>query len=279
MRSALHWLPLPVKRRVSRIGDRLAWPVRHALRNPFADGLRPTLVHAAHHRVGTSWFRRILSAIAKEYGLSFAVVSMTNPPDVEAEALLYDHAGLFDRERLRFFRGSHLIRDPRDVVVSGYFYHRWSEEEWLHIPRSEYGGRTYQELLLSLSLEQGLAAEMRGPAAHTFAEMGAWDYGQPGFLEIKYEDLIEDEAGWFERIFRHYGFGEGAVERCVELAGRFSFREVSGRAVGEIREGTHLRSGKPGQWREVFTPSHRVLFRELTGNLVERLGYAAREDR
>jgi hypothetical protein len=250
--------------------------VRHGLRNPFADRLRPTLVHVAHHKVATLWFRGILSAIAREFGLSFGAVMRAGYPD--AEALLYPHSGLFDRDRLEFFRGSHVIRDPRDVVVSGYFYHLWSTEEWLHVPRSEYGDKTYQEHLKSLNLDEGLAAEMRRSASRTLADMKAWDYSQPEFIEIKYEELIGDERRSFERIFRHYGFKEDVVEHSVDIATRLSFRKVARRPVGEVQERAHLRSGKPGQWREVFTPAHLTLFRELTGNLVERLGYSPGDD-
>jgi hypothetical protein len=108
--------------------------------------------------------------------------------------------------------------------------------------------------------------------------MAAWDDAQPKFIEVRYEDLIRDEGRYFKRIFRHYGFGDDAVERGVTLATRFGFGRVSGRPIGVVREGTHMRSGNPGQWQEAFTPAHRTLFRELTGNLVERLGYSPGDD-
>ena len=33
-----------------------------------------------------------------------------------------------------------MIRDPRDVIVSGYFYHQWTDEPWANEPRPELGG-------------------------------------------------------------------------------------------------------------------------------------------
>ncbi|MGH2817503.1 MAG: sulfotransferase domain-containing protein [Actinomycetota bacterium] len=190
-----------------------------------------------------------------------------------AEILLYRHSRLFDRKALDSFRGSHLIRDPRDVVVSGYHYHLWTDEEWVHVPSPEYGGMTYQQYLRSLDLEAGMAAEIRRSAGSDLAEMGQWTYAQPEFLELRYEDFIVDEANHFGRIFRHYGFKPAAVERSVDLALRFSFQRMAGRSIGQVKEGSHLRSGKPGQWREVLSPRNMALFRELTGDLLERLGY------
>jgi hypothetical protein len=245
--------------------------------NPFPHGSRTTVVHVAHHRIGTVWFRNVLSLIARQFGLSFQRVAGESGLPY-ADVLLYPHSRLFDGPRLESFRGSHLIRDPRDVVVSGYHYHLWTHEKWAHIPSPEYGGISYQQYLRSLDPEDGIAAEIRRCAESHFAEMGAWNYAQPEFLELRYEDFIADEADHFARMFRHYGFNEAAVERSVDLALRFSFQKKAGRSIGEVQEGSHLRSGKPGQWQEVFTPDHKALFRELNGDLLERLGYVSGDD-
>jgi hypothetical protein len=108
--------------------------------------------------------------------------------------------------------------------------------------------------------------------------MAAWNYAQPEFIEVRYEDLIRDEGAYFERMFRHYGFRDDAVECSAELAARFSFRRFGCRSLGEFSRGDSMRSGETGQWHEVFTPAHRALFRELTGNLLDRLGYAQGAD-
>jgi hypothetical protein len=45
--------------------------------------------------------------------------------------------------------------------------------------------------------------------------------------------------------------------------------------VGAGSERRHVRSGKPGQWREQFGPDHVERFKALTGDLLVRLGYEA----
>jgi hypothetical protein len=74
-------------------------------------------------------------------------------------------------------------------------------------------------------------------------------------------------------MFRHYGFHDQAVERAVTIAMSFSFERISKRRVGQVQEGSHLRSGKPGRWRSVFTPGHVALFKELAGPALVKLGY------
>jgi sulfotransferase family protein len=219
------------------------------------------------------WFQRVLTDVARTFGLSFGIAKGADPPSAEIQ--LYQHSAQFARERLASFRGSHMVRDPRDIVVSAYFYHLWSSEEWLHIPRSDFAGKTYQEYLRSLDRDEGLAAEIRRAARGVIADMARWDYAQPEFIEVRYEDLMADEPRVFARVFQHYGFSDDAIERSVRIASRYSFTNVAGRRVGDVREGMHLRSGEPGQWRKFLTAAHRRLFVEETGDALDRLGYAS----
>ncbi|MGO8871068.1 MAG: sulfotransferase domain-containing protein [Acidimicrobiales bacterium] len=190
--------------------------------------------------------------------------------------IVFAHAGNFDRDRVGScsFRGSHVIRDPRDVVVSGYEYHKRTNEKWARMPDPRYGGRSYQEYLNSLNEHDGLMAEIAWVAnsredTHRYgavATMGSWDYEQPEFLEIRYEDALADQEGTFERLFRWYGLNDSATTVGMEAVKRLSI--ANGGAVGN-----HVRSGQPGQWMDRLSDDHIERFKELTGDLVVRLGY------
>jgi sulfotransferase family protein len=243
---------------------------------PFESGDKRVLVHCARHRVGTVWFRRVLGAVSERYGLTMQVrKNRAIEPGVD---VIYNFKASLPLDGIGPFRASHIVRDPRDIAVSGYHYHLWTKERWVHIPREEYGGKTYQEYLKSVAAEAGLAAEITRLAGGMFKGMAAWDYRRPEFLELRYEDVIADEHGWFTKLFRHYGFTDTAVEESVEIAGGFSFSKVTGRKIGEAATGSHLRSGRHGQWREDFSPANVALFKRLTGDLVVRLGYETDED-
>jgi hypothetical protein len=194
------------------------------------------------------------------------------PFDPEAD-IIYNFRANLPLDGLAVLRASHMVRDPRDIVVSGYHYHLWTKERWVHIPREEYGGKTYQEYLKGLDQDEGIAVEIHRQSGIMFKGMAAWDYARPEFLELRYEDVIADEASWFTRLFRHYGFTEEAVAESVSIAEEFSFSKITGRKIGEQQSEDHLRSGRHGQWRAEFTPEHVALFKELTGDLVLQLGY------
>lgn len=233
------------------------------------------LIHCAHHKAGTVWWGNILRAVAERCAMPFAEVSSREFPG-SAEVYLFQHCRHFDRSRFagRPFRGTHMIRDPRDVVVSGYFYHLWTDEPWANRPDPRYGGRSYREELNRRDRHDGLLLEIeRVCRGVELREVLAWDYSQPEFLELKYENVIADEARSFEHVFRHYGFGDRDVLRGLELVESMSFRRISGRDVGHEGSTTHLRSGRPGEWRTAFTAAHLERWRELTGDSLVTLGY------
>jgi hypothetical protein len=233
------------------------------------------VVHCAHHKVGTVWWGNILRGVAEHCALRFAEISSAEDPSA-ADVYLFQHSRHFNRSRFagRPFRGTHMIRDPRDVLVSGYFYHLWTDERWANLPDVRYDGRSYREELGRRDRHDGLLLEMERMCLRgQLQEMLAWDYSQPEFLELKYENVIMDEAQSFDRAFRHFGFRDREVRAGLDIVERMSFNRVSGRDVGEVVAANHLRSGRPGDWRAHLTTDHLDRWEELAGDALTRLGY------
>jgi hypothetical protein len=227
-------------------------------------GTDPLIVHCCHHKVGTVWFRHVLTAVARHYGLRrhAGPQSGLGPED---GIFLEDHSRI-DPSALRPFRGSHMIRDPRDVVVSAYFYHLRTTEPWAQEPQEEYGGLGYRAYLQQFGRHEGLLAEIRRSAPTVIADMTRWDYEDPRFLELRYEDLIADERTGFNRLFEFYGFTPWAVATSVKIALGFSLRNPR-------KKSAHIRSGQPNDWQQHFGPEHRALFKQLTNDAAVTLGY------
>jgi hypothetical protein len=208
--------------------------------------------------------------VSERYDLPFHAFSKET--QVPMYGIVFDPHSRIDAQELPHFRGSHMIRDPRDIVVSGYFYHLWAEERWIHRPQEKCSGRTYQEHLRRLDQEEGLLAEM-GRCRSLFRRMRSWDYQNPHFYEIKYEDMTANEDRILAELFSSYGFHEKAVSTAVKLGRRCSFRALTRREIGQVRPGTVMRSGKVGQWREVFSTRVNQEFKRNTGDLLVHLGY------
>ena len=250
-------------------------PLRHFV-TPFDDPAdSPSIIHCCYHKVGTVWFGRILRDVAAEYGLTYQVGSNYNLirefEEHQNANIFLDDGSHVNLGELPNYVGSHMIRDPRDIVISGYFYHLWTQETWANLPRAEYKGRSYKQYLQSLSQDEGLLAEIRR-VWFWVPHMADWNYNNPRMFEIKYETIISDEEPVFRAMFEHYGFSENAVDRCCDIAAKYSIKKL------KKGTGTHIRSGRTGEWRSLFKPEHKQLFKELYPGALSRLGYETDEE-
>jgi hypothetical protein len=243
---------------------------------PFSDGQNPPLLfHSCHHKCGTHWLRRILTGVARRYGLNF--IPFSEESSTPASGIVFDQQSRIDTVLLPAYRGSHMIRDPRDVVVSGYFYHLWTKEDWVHRPQNRYNGLSYQQYLNSLSIEDGLIAEIL-VSAFVFKQMRKWDYSDANTLELKYESCFDDPVNSFAPLFRHYGFVDEAVEISLKIASDSTFESIARRKPGVIQNRQVTRSGQPGQWRQHFTQRVKDEFRNQAGDLLQVLAYEINDD-
>lgn len=251
--------------------------IKQKLRTPFLDiNQKKLIVHCCYHKVGTAWFIRVLRAISRHYGLRFqrCIQSELNR-DTD---IFMEYMSRIDETKLPQYVGSHMIRDPRDIIVSAYFYHLWTEEKWAHIPRHSLNNLTYQEYLNSLDSDVGLLAEMEGTSKEVIDEMSQWNYNNPNFFEFKYEEIINDEEAIFYKIFEFYKFSPKAINNCLKIAEQFSFKNQAKRKKGVVKQKSHLRSGRPEQWKELFKPHHKQRFKELFGDVLIDLGYETNND-
>ncbi|WP_413167429.1 sulfotransferase family 2 domain-containing protein [Capilliphycus salinus ALCB114379] len=140
------------------------------------------IVHCSYHKVATTFFSGILRRVAKDYGWNFQKCKQQELHS-ETDIFFQQHSKV-NFSQLPSYVGSHIIRDPRDMIISGYFYHLWCSEEWCHKKKQEYGNKSYQELLNSLSKDEGIKAEINR-MANAIKNMVNWDYSNPNIVEIR----------------------------------------------------------------------------------------------
>src|SRR5215813_9352381 len=127
-------------------------PSHPSKRRPIA--MKYNVVVATHHKTGTVWMDGVFKAIAHDLGaeyVDFRSQSGQFPDALRKPFILlnYDsdfreHADILERDDVRIL---HLVRDPRDVLISAMHYHKKSNESWLHEPIPGYNDVTYQRRL------------------------------------------------------------------------------------------------------------------------------------
>lgn len=221
-----------------------------------------------HHKTGSSWMRNLFTAIGKAHSLRCFIGEQKDLPRCY-DIFFQDHSRFDFKYSTGAYRGLHLIRDPRDIIISGAFYHQNSKESWLHKPMPILGGQTYQEALNRReTMADKILFEMEYAGKHTLGEMLSWNYANPHFFEAKYEEFIADvDLRVFRGIFAFLGFPDTEMDGLLEIAYANSLFS------GQVNDPSHVRSGQPQQWRDHFDEIHRRRFLELFGDALVRLGY------
>ncbi len=258
----------------------------------------PHIFIATHHKAGTVWMESTFRRACKHNAYEFIHLNTDEPAwtirpdkrafmlaemarigaDPGARAVYFDfHATTPDLSDIPNARGLHFIRDPRDMLISAVHYHQRSDEIWLDIPRSRWGGMTFRDKLLSyddfndrlrLELDTHMGDEIQRMAA--FADRPDHDRV---FRTVRYEELVADEhMTLFHDLCVHLDI------RGLELVNALrAFWNLS--IFGGLREqherGTHrhIRHGGPQQWRESLQDSSIALIHDRVGDAIEKLGY------
>lgn len=244
--------------------------------------MRANIIVATHHKTGTSWMASVFQGIARDLDVKFFVFreSHAHLDDPAAAPAIFfnDHSAfgeriaLLDRPDIRII---HLVRDPRDAIVSAMHYHTHSNEPWLHKPYPRFDGQTYQEKLNSFdSYFDRCLFEMDNSAKHTINDMLAWRYDRSNCFEVRYEDLIGDvEMVLWNRIVEFLGFEADEIEVCRKNFWHFSLFG----GMADVKH-PHLRNGKAAQWKDAFGRDLGNEFVRRFPDALQKLGYEDNHD-
>jgi hypothetical protein len=264
------------------------------------------LCYFGHHKCASTWLIGILYDVCASLGLTpfeKQIVFLDNPfESLTSKKIDFYFCQTSDYgkvEALPSFKGFHVIRDPRDIIISGYYSHLYSHptKDWPELA-------AHREKLKSLDKTEGLLLEVE--FSKQFIEhIGAWNYKAHNILEIKFEDLVENPTNQLKEIFGYldlyepanlYGFPNStwAINRVLSKIGlksqarkiklnddfinsiikKYSFNKLSGgRDRGVTDEFSHYRRGIPGDWRNHFQDAHKIKFKQIYGDIVVKLGY------
>ncbi len=251
------------------------------------------IYHCCVHKTASQWLMQILADARiyhnsgfKHYHLQSAMPSAFKgkalterllteplPQKTIVSPLYFSFDNFFALPKPNFYKAFFVMRDPRDLVISLYFSHKYSHQATENILK-------HRKLLNGLSLTEGLlfTIEKMNKKSH-FAVLRSWIEApekDPNVLLLRYEDLIApNNLGVFKKLFSHCDL---QIPESVILAllQDYRFEKLSGgRNIGEEDHLSHYRKGIAGDWKNYFNDTINQKFKEVTGDLVTVLGYEA----
>jgi hypothetical protein len=259
-------------------------------------------VYFGHHRCATLWTNSVILAVCRELGLRFDhSAEYGKMPDGFHEADFFAHINADMRVVKQLdgvdYRAFHVIRDPRDILISSYFSDRYS-----HPVYSDEFAR-FRVVLNSVDFDEGLGLELDRREAE-FTGIAGWDYANPRVYETCFEDLTTHPYDEFLKAFRFLGLsipdaGSASLVALFKLAStkvlrridvhvranglppqwlrvilrRNSFQRRAKRRKGQEDQQHHYRKGVSGDWSSYLTGENKTLFKERWGQLLIDLGY------
>jgi hypothetical protein len=239
--------------------------------------VKQNIVVATHHKTGTVWMSTVFRAIARRLDLNYVdfwshygrLDRVLKTPFIllNHNSIFSQHASELRREDVRIL---HLIRDPRDVLISAMHYHKKADEPWLLEKVSGSREAPYQQRLNSLTtLHEQYLFELENATSSTIEGMLDWNYDRPNCLEVRYEDLWADRSlSLWSDIASFLGFEGAEQEVCRQC---FWEHSLFGKAARVNRR--HARSGEVAQWKREFTPELARAFLYRFPDALQTLGY------
>lgn len=230
----------------------------------------------SYPRSGNTWLRFLLGEALFGQEVTFANME-TLVPDMYRVSRA--HLARLPRPRLikshepydsRYPRVIYLLRDPRDVAISYYYWllkFRRLENEDLDA--------FIQTFTANRTLYGGWGAHVR-----------SWRQNRQavplGCRFVRYEDLLAQPVKTLTDILHFLGHPLDAG-RVQDVVARNTFERMQAREqhdqqapiFSETRQDiAFVRAGKARQWRDVFTPAQRSRFSTAFGDLMQQFGYA-----
>ena len=160
--------------------------------------MKPLYIYCSHHRCATTWTQSIIIEICDLINLEYQNeagyhVIPINLEDIDFFSHVNSTFDIFERLNSTPYRGFHVIRDPRDILISAYFSAKYSH------PVYSDAFAEHREKLISKDIKQGLLLEL-GRRKAEFEAMQEWEYENPNVYETRFEVLTVQPLEEFIRI-------------------------------------------------------------------------------
>ncbi|MGK7899288.1 MAG: tetratricopeptide repeat protein [Xenococcus sp. (in: cyanobacteria)] len=240
------------------------------------------IYYCCTQKTASQWFKSVFNdpavyqytgLVTRPYvqlGLRYASFNQALPQGTIGTHLYIDYPTYLSIPKPESYKTFFVLRDPRDAVVSWYFSAKYSHNLISVIPE-------LRRDLAQLNLSDGLKYIIdRLEEFSYFKAQRSWltidDY-QPNIAIFRYEDLVSSNNSFIRKLFRYLNI-EIPEEELTALCEKHKFENITkGRTQGEENINSHYRKGISGDWKNYFDSSTLNYFQQVTGDLVEILGY------
>jgi hypothetical protein len=236
------------------------------------------IIHCCHHKTGTHVMMKILHDVCHHFNLKFQYCPQ-NKLRFDTDIWMENHSHIDFSKIHRPIIGTHMIRNPCDIIVSAYEYHKITNEKWANEKNKKLGNISYKDTINKLKEKDGIYFEMknqlfRESSKNTIMDIYNWNYQRPNFLEIKYEDLMSDFNGTLTSIFKHYGFTSTMISTALKISEKHN---INNKNQAFLNNNSHItnKSLDLDKWKKYFSDSEikNKFWGTYPSNIFTKIGY------
>jgi hypothetical protein len=253
------------------------------------DGETKTVLVVGYPKSGNTWLARLVAQLLccpvkgfyqEPEGQEIAIEGLDRVSSIavyKGHQTAQDLRGLVDENQIIY-----IVRDPRDVAVSGANYYHFSQIIWLsHLLLKIPKIRVFYYRWLSNTqrkLARMIDSMISGNQRERWLEV-TWDKHVEGYLcskslVISYEDLLENPYEQCVKILQYLGVERSSeyIKSSIQIQ---SFESVKKKfeQQKDARKSQFLVKGKSGNWKDYLTPEQDLLLQKHFGEIMKKLGY------
>ncbi|MCH9769328.1 MAG: sulfotransferase domain-containing protein [Gammaproteobacteria bacterium] len=174
-----------------------------------------------------------------------------------------------------------MVRDPRDVCVSGVY---WRTDIWKHSGHQPGKPFLYQPCILhedelklwnQSSFDEKLMLTIQHKLPFPYSQilteydLASYYAERPNSLVCKFEDLVGAKGGGDDELQRE------TIKKMADFLGLDLSKKATDHVVANLfGASSTFRKGQIGSWVEHFKAEHHAAFDSMMGHLLEKWGYS-----
>ena len=244
---------------------------------------------------GNTWLARLLAEVTRSNIAVNDPLDVINAADNSPERtgcyVVYKEHVVNDVEEALRGKVVYIIRDVRDVLISG-FYHcnRWCNNElikrniicrWYFIHEvgklnKMWQGNAWAETLYKVrcSIKFLIGYKYNKVRIGSWSDHVSFWAGKPGVIIVRYEDLLRDTKGEMRKLLDAFEMDVSDEILSQAISNQsFENKKALFQQSGDSRNAKFLRSGEAGGWRELLSPSMVKKIEMQHGRVMNEYGY------
>jgi len=232
--------------------------------------VKKNIVIVGYPKSGTSWLSKLVAELIEcplkgNWGFKIENDPLEEGHNRKSNYDCYkshhSYDEIFEVDKKSIEKIIYIIRDPRDIVISGVYFFRFFKRS------------TFINKLLPMKFKkkQMIKAVLFGNEKLNRWCKFSWkdhysNYLNKDILFIKYEDLLQDARMECQRILKYLD-----LERTDE----FLLNAIDKQSFKNAKKYSNARKGEKGYWKSQFSNSDKQLFLNKIGESLTFLGYEA----